>query len=114
MHPANWCSTCPLRKTASNQKSLAFRYLDQIEEERINRCVNNMRSPPATKEREPDMTPDEQVILKINIENATTFEELKAATAALAEQVEYLSRPSPCCAGGPYWGHAWDCPKVPD
>ena len=20
----------------------------------------------------------------------------------------------PCCAGGPQWGHAWDCKKCPD
>lgn len=31
----------------------------------------------------------------------------------LQERVEKLENP-PCCGGGPQWGHAWNCSKVPD
>ena len=37
----------------------------------------------------------------------TNFGNCAAAIRALG--------PAPkCCAGGPQWGHAWDCPKCPD
>jgi hypothetical protein len=29
------------------------------------------------------------------------------------ERLAKLENP-PCCAGGPQWGHAWNCPECPD
>ena len=26
---------------------------------------------------------------------------------------ETWHQPAPCCAGGPQWGHSYDCPKLP-
>jgi hypothetical protein len=37
-----------------------------------------------------------------------------AETVAAFEAVKDYVRKQKCCADGPQWGHAWDCPKCPD
>jgi hypothetical protein len=43
---------------------------------------------------------------------------LRMGMEKLLEAVELIALQRPrtqrCCAGGPQWGHAWDCPKCPD
>jgi len=60
-------------------------------------------------------------------EHANTAEQAKAVaqehytrSRRIAEWAEYMAthevppEETTCCAGGPQWGHTWECPKCPD
>ena len=41
-----------------------------------------------------------------------TVESLWAHITELEKRITALENP-PCCGGGPQWGHAWTCPRLP-